>query len=496
MLQTRLAILLLCATLVVAHADTLPKYEMRAVWLTTNWGLDWPSAPARNAREAARQQQELREMLDALAYMGINTVFFQARIRGEVFYPSAYEPWSRIISGTAGKSPGYDPLAFVIDECHNRGMECHAWMVTIPAGNVRQAAKMGSKALPAKHPELCKKLKGNWYLDPGNPATPHYIAALVAEIVSRYDIDGIHLDYIRYPDEEGNFPDADTYRRYAPAGMSRHQWHVANISRIVTAVSDTVVALNPHVMVSTAPLGRYTSLPGLPPARWSCTEGAAQDAVAWLQQGNNDFVAPMMYYTGENYFPYLADWVARATQGYIVAGLGAYRLERTEGNWDITEIQRQIDASRHYGAAGQAFFRARHLLRFPALSLLLAGNYYRYPALVPPMSRTVESEQVPIGHSEQPLASLRLRQGILCDTLSWQPATHAARYAIYASVTDTISLDDPAFLIHTWVTDTTVTLPAGRYRTLAVTAIDSTRRESPAAIVHAPRPRKLPHTYR
>lgn len=491
MLRVRLAILLLCTTLMVAHADTLPKYEMRAVWLTTNWGLDWPSAPARNPREAVRQQQELRNMLDALAYMGFNTIFFQARIRGEVFYPSAYEPWSRIVSGTAGKSPGYDPLAFVIKECHDRGMECHAWMVTIPAGNVRQAAKMGSKALPAKHPELCKKLKGNWYLDPGNPATSHYIAALVAEIVSRYDIDGIHLDYIRYPDEEGNFPDADSYRRYAPAGMSRHQWHVANISRIVAAVSDTVAALNPHVMVSTAPLGRYTSLPGLPPAHWSCTEGAAQDAVAWLQQGDNDFVAPMMYYTGENFFPYLADWVARATQGYIVAGLGAYRLERTEGNWDVTEIQHQIAASRQYGAAGQAFFRARHLLRFPALALLLAGNYYRYPALVPPQP-TDSSRLQPQVNS---VTSLCLHRGTLCDTLSWQPATHAARYAIYASVSDSICIDDPAYLIHPWVTDTTITLEAARYRTFAVTAIDSTRRESPAAIIQVQQLRKLPHIY-
>lgn len=491
MLRVRLAILLLCTTLMAAHADTLPKYEMRAVWLTTNWGLDWPSAPARNPREAARQQQELRNMLDALAYMGFNTIFFQARIRGEVFYPSAYEPWSRIVSGTAGKSPGYDPLAFVIKECHDRGMECHAWMVTIPAGNVKQAAKMGSKALPAKHPELCKKLKGNWYLDPGNPGTSHYIAALVAEIVSRYDIDGIHLDYIRYPDEEGNFPDADSYRRYAPAGMSRHQWHIANISRIVAAVSDTVAALNPHVMVSTAPLGRYTSLPGLPPAHWSCTEGAAQDAVAWLRQGDNDFVAPMMYYTGENFFPYLADWVARATQGYIVAGLGAYRLERTEGNWDVTEIQHQIAASRQYGAAGQAFFRARHLLRFPALALLLAGNYYRYPALVPPQP-TNSSRLQPQVNS---VTSLCLHRGALCDTLSWQPATHAARYAIYASVSDSICIDDPAYLIHPWVTDTTITLEAARYRTFAVTVIDSTRRESPAAIIQVPRLRKLPHIY-
>ena len=176
----------------------------------------------------------------------------------------------------------------------------------------------------------------------------------------------------------------------------------------------------------------------------------------------------------------------------IIAGLGAYRLERTEGNWDISEIQRQIDASRHYGAAGQAFFRARHLLRFPALSLLLAGNYYRYPALVPPKPHDTRGPRP----QAQPVTSLRLRQGTLCDTLSWQPATHAARYAVYASVTDTLSPDDPTYLIHPWVSDTTVTLPAARYRTFAVTAIDNFRHESPATLIHAPRPRKIPQIYR
>ena len=115
-----------------------PKYEMRAVWLTTNWGLDWPASPATNERGAKQQQSDMCAMLDRVASMGFNTVFFQVRLRGEVLYHSAIEPWSAVVSGASGRSPGYDPLAFVVDECHRRGLECHAWLITIPAGSVSQ----------------------------------------------------------------------------------------------------------------------------------------------------------------------------------------------------------------------------------------------------------------------------------------------------------------------------------------------------------------------
>ena len=121
-----------------------PKYEMRAVWLTTNWGLDWPSRPMHTPVDARRQQQELVEILDRLQALGINTVFFQARIRGEVFYPSQYEPWAAVLSG--GRNPGYDPLALIVDECHKRAMECHAWLVTFPVGSNRQVKRQGSRS--------------------------------------------------------------------------------------------------------------------------------------------------------------------------------------------------------------------------------------------------------------------------------------------------------------------------------------------------------------
>lgn len=470
---------MICLSVVYVSAD-VPKYEMRAVWLTTNWGLDWPSFPARNVREAERQKEELVQLLDEVASLGFNTVFFQARIRGEVFYASAIEPWSGIASGLSGRSPGYDPLAFAVDECHKRGLECHAWLVSIPAGSLKQVQKQGSRSVVSRHPELCKKLKGNWYLDPGHPGTAGYIASLAGEIASRYEVDGIHLDYIRYPDEEGRFPDSDTYARYAPKGVSLREWRFGNISRIVKTVRDTVKGIKDYIMVSAAPLGRYTSLPGYRTAHWSCMGGVAQDAVAWMRQGDSDFIVPMMYYAGENYHPYLVDWVKRtAGSGYVVAGLGAYRLEKNEGNWSLREIEEQIVASRIYGAGGQAFFRLRQLLRFPALAHMLVGHYYRYPALVPPLCNKS-------GRRLPAVPDVTLRSGILSDTLVWRHSEGAVRYAVYASVMDSVDLGNTACLIYPWVTDTCVVFPAHTYRSFAVTAIDRYRQESLESVYRIP----------
>lgn len=456
-----------------------PKYEMRAVWLTTNWGLDWPSQPARNAQEVQCQQEELCRLLDEVKLQGFNTVFFQARIKGEVFYNSDIEPWSRIISGRSGQSPGYDPLAFVVAECHRRGMECHAWMISIPVGSVKQVKQQGARAVPARHPEMCVKLKGEWYLNPGHPQVADYIASIAEEIADNYDVDGIHLDYIRYPDEMGAFPDADTYKRYAEEGVALQEWRMENISHIVCTVCDVVKEIDEAIMVSTAPLGRYTSIEGMPPTSWCCTGGVSQDAVQWLTDGYNDFAAPMMYYRDSNYFPYLNDWVERvAGEGYIVAGLGIYRMERSEGNWSLEDIQHQLQATRHYGAAGQAFFRLKHLLRFPDLAHFLVSDFYRCPALIPPMFKV----QAPLAAT---IPDVKLQSGYTGDTLVWQPVDAAVRYAIYASVADSVDVEDAGNLIHTWITDTMVVLPAMRYKSFAVTAIDAYRRETEPCYINA-----------
>ena len=167
-----------------------PKYETRAVWLTTLSGLDWP-----HSRSAETQKKELTEILDKLQDANINTVLLQTRIRATTIYPSAYEPWDGCLSGKPGKSPGYDALQFAIDECHSRGMELHAWVVAIPVGKWNSA---GCTRLRKRHPGLVRKIGAEGYMNPEKQQTAEYLADLCAEITANYDIDGIHLDYIRY----------------------------------------------------------------------------------------------------------------------------------------------------------------------------------------------------------------------------------------------------------------------------------------------------------
>ena len=474
----KLFIFTILLTSLIATAAS-PKYEMRAVWLTTNWGLDWPSKPATNSKEIAQQQKEMQAILDEVAALGFNTVFFQARIRGEVFYNSEIEPWSHIVSGKPGVSPGYDPLAFVIDECHSRGMECHAWLISIPAGSAKQAKRHGKNAVPVRHPEICVKLKNEWYLDPGHPQTATYLASIAKEIASNYDIDGIHLDYIRYPAEHGKLPDSKSYAKYGN-GMPINEWRMNNITHIVHTVSNAVKAIDNSIMVSTAPLGRYKILDGLPSSEWVCMGSAQQDVLKWLSEGDCDFIAPMMYYPQQNFFPYLTDWMQLVgNTGYFVAGLGAYRMDSREGNWSLDELNEQIAATRSNKAHGQAFFRMQHLRQFPKLAQLLDTCYYRHPALIPPI-RTADAT------AAQPVAGLQLCPGIKSDTLRWNTSEGAVRYAIYASATDSIDTTSPTQLIHTWISDTTAVLPKAQYRSFAVTAIDAYRRETTANYIFAP----------
>lgn len=268
-MKKRLLILLSVCFICVSIFPSSPKYEMRAVWITTNWGLDWPSRPVKVLSDRYIQQKELCYILDELQSVGINTVFFQARIRGEVFYSSRYEPWAAVLSH--GQEPGYDPLAFVIEECHKRAIECHAWLVTFPVGSNRQVKKQGRSSVVARHRSWCKQLSGEWFLDPGNPAVKDYLRALVGEVVSKYDVDGIHLDYVRYPDNAMKFPDSDSFRKWGSRSKSLFRWREDNITGIVTAIYEEVKRLKPWVKVSSSPLGRYASLEGFP-AEWSCME--------------------------------------------------------------------------------------------------------------------------------------------------------------------------------------------------------------------------------
>ena len=277
--------ILLCCWLTVLSAQ--PKYEVRAVWLTTLGGLDWPKNYAHDGMGIERQKEDLCRILDQLKAINVNTVLFQTRVRATTTYPSDLEPWEGSLSGVPGKTPCYDPLQFAIDECHRRGMEIHAWVVSIPIGKWNTT---GCKWVRSRYPSLVKRIGEEGYMNPEAYGTANYIANICEEITTRYDIDGIHLDYIRYP---------ETWK-----GSMNHE----NITRIVRRVNERVKIHKPWVKMSCSPIGKSGDLSRYRSNGWNAYSRVRQDAQGWLREGLMDQLYPMMYFSGNNFYPFAIDW--------------------------------------------------------------------------------------------------------------------------------------------------------------------------------------------
>jgi uncharacterized lipoprotein YddW (UPF0748 family) len=353
------------------YLQAQPKQEIRAVWLTTNYGLDWPKKPARNTTDIQTQKAELDRILDQLQAAHINLVFLQTRLRGDVIYPSEIEPRSEHIKAHFATAD-YDPLAYAVEACHQRGLECHAWFVVYPSGN-------------RKIYDLTKSHKGESYLDPGNPQTTPYLLKLIHEIVSLYDIDGLHLDYVRYPDDAASFPDESAYRLYGN-GESKNTWRRENINQFVYAAYDTVKSLKPWVQVSSSTIGMYDNMPQTAKRHWTAYHSVFQDPADWLEKGKHDFIVPMMYYSGSLFFPFVPDWLSKSNGRLIVPGLGLYQMDRNEANWDSETLLEQIQYCRDNQTSGNAFFRANHLVdNKKGILDKITGRFYTHPALLPPL---------------------------------------------------------------------------------------------------------------
>lgn len=463
-----------------------PKYEIRATWLTTLGGMDWPRSKAGNASGIQRQQKELCDVLDRLKAANFNTVLLQTRLRGDLIYPSSIETFAESMTGNTGRNPGYDPLAFAIEECHKRGMELHAWLVTIPAGNTRQVKLLGKNSVVQKNRKICKLYKGNWYLDPGNPETKEYLSRIVKEITSRYDIDGIHFDYIRYPEQAENFPDKDTYRKYGN-GKELRQWRRDNITAIVRRLYTDIKALKPWVKVSSSPIGKYRDTNRYPSRGWNAYHVVYQDAQKWLKEGIHDALFPMMYFQGNNFYPFALDWKENDGNRWVVPGLGIYFLSPDEQNWSLDEIVRQIHFTRQVKLNGQAYFRNRFLLdNTKGILDELKENFYTAPALVPPMTwidSIPPSTPAPLTLPSPPSLQL-LPDGKL--RLGWQASTDngvgGVVYHLYGSDTYPVDINNPKNLLATHLVSTTYdyrpNVPWRQKRYFAVTAADRFGNES------------------
>lgn len=463
-----------------------PKYEIRATWLTTLGGMDWPRIKAGNASSIQRQQKELCDILDRLKAANFNTVLLQTRLRGDLIYPSSIETFAESLTGNTGRNPGYDPLAFATEECHKRGMELHAWLVTIPAGNTRQVKLLGKNSVVQKNRKICKLYRGNWYLDPGNPETKEYLSRIVKEITARYDIDGIHFDYIRYPEGADNFPDTDSFRKHGK-GRNLKQWRRDNITDIVRRLYTDIKGLKPWVKVSSSPIGKYRDTNRYPSRGWNAYYVVYQDAQKWLKEGIHDALFPMMYFQGNNFYPFALDWKENCSNRWVVPGLGIYFLSPGEQDWSLDEIVRQIHFTRQVRLNGQAYFRNRFLLdNTKGILDELKENFYTAPALVPPMTwmdSIPPSTPAPLTLPSPPSLQL-LPDGKL--RLNWQASTDngvgGVVYHLYGSDTYPVDINNPQNLLATHLVSTTYdyrpNVPWRQKRYFAVTAADRFGNES------------------
>lgn len=461
---------IICLFLLVQNAVAqTPKHEIRAVWLTTIKGLDWP-----HSYSAYRQKQELVSILNQLQKANINTVLIQTRVRASTIFPSTMEPWDICMTGNAGQSPGYDALQFCIDECHKRGMECHAWIVTIPVGKWNSE---GCKKMRARFPNLIRKIGDEGYMDPEMSQTGDYLAQFCREVTRRYDIDGIHLDYIRYPETWKLKISREQGRRY--------------ITDIVRKINRAVKSEKPWVKMSCSPVGKFDDLARYRSGGWNAYTAVCQDAQGWLREGIMDVLFPMMYFQGNNFYPFVADWKEHAYGRQVAPGLAIYMLHPQEKNWNLNVIKREMNVLRDEGL-GITFFRSKFLTDNIKGIYTFTKDFNQYPALVPPM--TWMRKQAP-----NPARTLNIKRGMSTDQLSWQGARDNSGgdyllYNVYASDNYPVDTKDARNLIAIRQRSQSLSVPhQGKILNYAVTVIDrygneSTPKESPATAVKSKKP--------
>lgn len=445
--------------------DTTPlqKYETRAVWLTTLGNLDWPKTLANSDESREEQKRELIEILDKYAAANINTVILQTRVRAATIYPSNIEPWDKCLTGRENGNPGYDPLAFAVKECHKRGMEIHAWLAAIPVGSY---SSLGCKLLKQKGFKI-RRFSSGAYINPADPNIANYLGEICAEITSNYDIDGINLDYIRYPDK---WP-RPSYRNGDTPDERR-----ANITAIVREINRRVKAIKPWIKISCSPIGKYADLTNYSSKNYNARDRVSQEAQAWVKQGIMDQLYPMQYFRSDNYYPFCADWVENSNGRDMITGLGTYFLDPRQGNWTLSEITRQMYVSRSLGM-GHAHFRSKFLLDNNQGIYNFEKRFNAIPTLTPPMTwEKTTKPQKPYYAEGTSLVSSIGSDGT--KTISWKGSS--PYYNIYMSSTYPVDTKDPRNLVTARFVGNSFVHEAAGNNYYAITAMDRFGNESEA----------------
>lgn len=456
-MKSRLLLLLLLLTACAAGAAA-PKREFRGAWIQTIY-------QGYENRSTEQNKAYLRSLLDDLQSAGINAVIFQVRPRADAFYRSSIEPWSRFLTGTVGKapSPAWDPLAFMVEEAHSRGMELHAWLNPYRAPTVAEASKLPSTHLLNKEPARFVRYGKDYYFDPSRQDNRDLICRIVADIVTRYDVDGIHFDdyFYPYPIRGSEFPDAKAYAA-AKTSLSKADWRRRNVDLLIEQVSRTIEKAKPWVRFGISPFGIWRNSSTDPSG--SKTSGLQNyddlyaDVPLWAEKGWIDYQIPQLYWELDHKTaPYreLAQWWAGNARGrHVYFGQDAEKIIKFNELDAKLELARPVDGNCWWYAASLS-----------PLARSLAAKAYSSTALVPEY----------LWKNAQPAAkpaSLAFANG----KLGWTADENASKWVIYRFDSEKlIDIENPAAICAVTYQPTYRPVKSGIY---VVTALDRTNCES------------------
>ncbi|HNY45538.1 MAG TPA: family 10 glycosylhydrolase [Casimicrobium sp.] len=401
--------------------------EFRAMWVATVANIDWPSKPGLSS---VQQRAEIKAMVDAARRLNLNAIVLQVRPGADAIYPSLLEPWSEYVSGQQGVAPqpSYDPLAEWISLAHESGIELHAWFNPFRARHSAARSAVASNHISKKMPAVVKTYGDQLWIDPGEADAAAHTLAVIADVVRRYDIDGVHIDDYFYPypvkapppiaapttatttpaplppaattasttevpPPDADFPDEPSWQRYRASGgkLARTDWRRDNVNQLVQAMYRAVRAEKAWVKVGISPFGL-----GRPDLRPAGIKGFSQydklyaDVELWFAQGWLDYLAPQLYWPiaqeAQAFSPLLNYWIAQNTKArHLWPGLFTSRIDSSEKSWQPEEILQQIALTRSAaGATGHLHFSAVALTQNrKGIADALRASTYTMDALVP-----------------------------------------------------------------------------------------------------------------
>ncbi len=366
-----------------------PKHEFRGAWIQTAFQSEY-----RDMHPDEMKKDFLRK-LNFLQSCGINAIIFQVRPEADAFYYSEIEPWSRFYTGEQELAPkdNFDPMAFLIEECHRRNMEFHAWLNPYRASTSSNTVFADSH-IYHKHPEWFVSYNKQILFDPGIPDCRQYICRVVRDIVMRYDVDAIHMDdyFYPYPAAGEPFPDDNSFRRYNRGYTEdrRDDWRRDNVNLLISELKRTILLAKPWVRFGISPFGIYRNKKSTPDGSGSETNGLQNyddlyaDVLHWVREGWIDYNIPQVYWeighAAADYTTLVNWWDNYAYDRHLYIGQD---VDRTMKAGQLTLKMQRERQSKH--TLGNCFWPANEIIwNNNGVADSLKNNYHRYSALIPP----------------------------------------------------------------------------------------------------------------